>query len=132
MSILFAFLCFLKIINLLKIGLMPSILDAYVFNYVVEILEFCLQHSLLATYSLNLHRIDKDVARCDRNNSYFTVKENLETLRRIMCSYVWVNLGVGYVQGMCDLVAPLLVIFDDGLSLTFLLYFLSSPINNLL
>ena len=28
--------------------------------------------------------------------------------------YVWEHLEVGYVQGMCDLVAPLLVIFDDG------------------
>lgn len=31
-----------------------------------------------------------------------------------ICSYVWKTLDVGYVQGMCDLVAPLLVIFDNG------------------
>lgn len=31
-----------------------------------------------------------------------------------MCTYVWDHLDIGYVQGMCDLVAPLLVIFDDG------------------
>lgn len=31
-----------------------------------------------------------------------------------MCTYVWEHLDIGYVQGMCDLVAPLLVIFDDG------------------
>ena len=28
--------------------------------------------------------------------------------------YVWEHLDIGYVQGMCDLAAPLLVIFDDG------------------
>ena len=28
--------------------------------------------------------------------------------------YVWEHLEVGYVQGMCDLLAPLLVILDDG------------------
>ena len=28
--------------------------------------------------------------------------------------YVWENLEIGYVQGMCDLVAPLLVILQDG------------------
>lgn len=28
--------------------------------------------------------------------------------------YVWQHLEVGYVQGMCDIVAPLLVILDDG------------------
>lgn len=27
--------------------------------------------------------------------------------------YVWEHLEVGYMQGMCDLLAPLLVIFDD-------------------
>lgn len=42
-------------------------------------------------------------------------KDNLEKLRNIMCTYVWEHLDQGYVQGMCDLVAPLLVIFDDGL-----------------
>ena len=29
-------------------------------------------------------------------------------------SYVWEHLDVGYVQGMCDLLAPLLVILDEG------------------
>ena len=57
--------------------------------------------------------MDKDVQRCDRNYHYFN-DTNLEKLRNIMCSYVWEHLDVGYVQGMCDLVAPLLVIIDDG------------------
>uniref|UniRef100_A0A8C9W266 Small G protein signaling modulator 2 n=1 Tax=Scleropages formosus TaxID=113540 RepID=A0A8C9W266_SCLFO len=67
---------------------------------------------LLDTVALNLHRIDKDVQRCDRNYYYFT-PANLEKLRNIMCSYVWEHLEVGYVQGMCDLLAPLMVILDD-------------------
>lgn len=29
-------------------------------------------------------------------------------------SYVWEHLDIGYVQGMCDLLAPLLVILDNG------------------
>ncbi|XP_066982127.1 small G protein signaling modulator 1-like isoform X2 [Macrobrachium rosenbergii] len=67
---------------------------------------------LLETFGLNLHRIDKDVQRCDRNYWYFT-QDNLEKLRNVMCTYVWEHLDTGYMQGMCDLVAPLLVIFDD-------------------
>ncbi|KAK4877826.1 hypothetical protein RN001_010332 [Aquatica leii] len=72
---------------------------------------------LLETFGLNLHRIEKDVQRCDRNYWYFT-GDNLDKLRNVMCTYVWEHLDIGYMQGMCDLVAPLLVIFNDE-SLTY-------------
>lgn len=42
--------------------------------------------------ALNLHRIDKDVQRCDRNYWYFT-PPNLERLRDIMCRCHW---GLGW------------------------------------
>lgn len=45
------------------------------------------QIELLDTVALNLHRIDKDVQRCDRNYYYFTTA-NLEKLRNIMCRFV--------------------------------------------
>ncbi|XP_055913352.1 small G protein signaling modulator 2-like isoform X2 [Eupeodes corollae] len=67
---------------------------------------------LLENFGLNLHRIEKDVQRCDRNYWYFA-NENLDKLRNVISTYVWEHLEVGYMQGMCDLVAPLLVIFDD-------------------
>jgi len=71
-------------------------------------------NEILDLFGLNLHRIEKDVQRCDRNFYFYAEKENLDKLRNIMCTYVWEHLDHGYVQGMCDLVAPLLVIFDDG------------------
>ncbi|XP_058549062.1 small G protein signaling modulator 1 isoform X5 [Neofelis nebulosa] len=67
---------------------------------------------LLDLYTVNLHRIEKDVQRCDRSYWYFT-PPNLEKLRNVMCSYIWQHIEIGYVQGMCDLLAPLLVILDD-------------------
>lgn len=69
--------------------------------------------SITDQFGNNIHRIDKDVQRCDRNFWYFKEATNLEKLRNIMCTYVWQHLDVGYVQGMCDLAAPFLVIFDD-------------------
>jgi len=68
---------------------------------------------LMESFGLNLHRIEKDVARCDRNLPYFTHQQNLDKLRNIVTTYVWEHLEVGYMQGMCDLVAPLLVVIDD-------------------
>ncbi|XP_041971436.1 small G protein signaling modulator 2-like isoform X2 [Aricia agestis] len=66
-------------------------------------------NELVESFALNLHRIEKDVQRCDRNYPFFN-DENLDKLRNIMCTYVWEHLETGYMQGMCDLVAPLLVI----------------------
>uniref|UniRef100_A0A8C5SY22 Small G protein signaling modulator 1 n=1 Tax=Laticauda laticaudata TaxID=8630 RepID=A0A8C5SY22_LATLA len=63
-----------------------------------------LPRELLDLYTVNLHRIEKDVQRCDRNYWYFS-PANLEKLRNVMCSYIWHHIEVGYVQGMCDLLA---------------------------
>ncbi|GMR42503.1 hypothetical protein PMAYCL1PPCAC_12698 [Pristionchus mayeri] len=69
---------------------------------------------LVEKFGANLHRIEKDVERCDRALRFFSNAENLESLRRVVCTYVRRNVhGDGYVQGMCDIAAPLLVIFQD-------------------
>jgi hypothetical protein len=74
--------------------------------------DFCSNKELLDSFSLNMHRIDKDVARCDRNHWYFT-NNNLKKLENIMYTYVWKNMQLGYQQGMCDCIAPLLIVLDD-------------------
>ena len=70
---------------------------------------------VISCFATNMHRIDKDVTRCDRNYWYFSSDENLGKLKNIIYTYVWENLDIGYIQGMCDLVATLLVILDNGL-----------------
>jgi hypothetical protein len=66
--------------------------------FVFEILKFYLDGSLtpicygsftketIDGFGTNLHRIDKDVARCDRTYPYFTNINNLKKLRNIMCT----------------------------------------------
>ena len=41
-------------------------------------------HQLVDTFSLNMHRIDKDVTRCDRNYWYFVSVDNLKKLKNII------------------------------------------------
>lgn len=61
----------------------------------MKVCVFIYQIELLDTIALNLHRIDKDVQRCDRNYWYFT-PDNLEKLRNIMCRYI--NACILYVK----------------------------------
>jgi hypothetical protein len=77
---------------------------------------------MIKEFGANLSRIQKDVDRCDRTTRFYSKIENLELLRRLMCTYVYrrlkIDLNDGYVQGMCDLIAPLLVVFgDDAITL---------------
>ena len=44
---------------------------------------------IVDSFAVNLHRIDKDVARCDRTYTYFTNIQNLKKLRNIMCTSVY-------------------------------------------
>lgn len=40
-------------------------------------------------------------------------KGSRATFPALSHSYIWQHIEIGYVQGMCDLLAPLLVILDD-------------------
>lgn len=68
-----------------------------------------------------LVKIDKDIPRCDRDYWFFKVPENLTKLRNLVSTYVWSHPKEGYSQGMCDLLAPLLVMLEDE-SLTYACY----------
>uniref|UniRef100_A0A915KE63 Rab-GAP TBC domain-containing protein n=1 Tax=Romanomermis culicivorax TaxID=13658 RepID=A0A915KE63_ROMCU len=57
----------------------------------------------------------KDVARTDRTHKFFEGEQNqnLSTLRDILMTYVMYNFDLGYVQGMSDLLSPIMVVMDN-------------------
>ncbi|RXG56612.1 TBC1 domain family member 15 [Armadillidium vulgare] len=59
--------------------------------------------------------IEKDVNRTDRNHPFYEgeVNSNLEMLNDILMTYIMYNFDLGYVQGMSDLVAPILYVIQN-------------------
>lgn len=59
--------------------------------------------------------IEKDVQRTDRTNVYFEGDHNpnLNAMKDILMTYNMYNFDLGYVQGMSDLLAPIMVIMDN-------------------
>ncbi|TNN15118.1 Small G protein signaling modulator 1, partial [Schistosoma japonicum] len=87
--------------------------------------------NILEVFADNLYRIDKDVTRCDRNHTFFMTSKresqsslhnitelssNLIKLRNIISTWVWLHLDIGYIQGMCDLLAPILIVIQDEIT----------------
>lgn len=44
---------------------------------------------------------------------YFKDHAHLIKVRSVVCCYVWTHMSEGYSQGMCDLLAPLMVTLDS-------------------
>eukprot|EP00731_Ephydatia_muelleri_P039230 Em1242g1a len=63
----------------------------------------------------NKVQINKDVIRTDRSLPDFKDGDSckLHQLEDILKTYVWYNFDLGYVQGMSDLLAPILLIMDN-------------------
>ncbi|CAF0782574.1 unnamed protein product [Adineta ricciae] len=59
--------------------------------------------------------IDKDVIRTDRTHVYFQGDNNLhlEVLHDVLMTYNMFNFDLGYVQGMNDLLSPILIVMED-------------------
>ncbi|OTF78902.1 TBC1 domain family member 15-like protein, partial [Euroglyphus maynei] len=61
-----------------------------------------------------LFREQRDVIRCDRTHPFYNGdrNENLEKLKEILLTYMMYDFDTGYVQGMSDLVSPLLYVAE--------------------
>uniref|UniRef100_A0A3Q2D3W3 TBC1 domain family member 15 n=1 Tax=Cyprinodon variegatus TaxID=28743 RepID=A0A3Q2D3W3_CYPVA len=59
--------------------------------------------------------IERDVNRTDRNNTFFSGNDNpgLTLLHDVLMTYCMYNFDLGYVQGMSDLLSPILFVTQN-------------------
>lgn len=63
-------------------------------------------------WKLTLHQIGLDVNRTDRALVYYESQENLARLWDILAVYSWVDMDIGYCQGMSDLCSPISILLE--------------------
>ncbi|KAG0729053.1 TBC1 domain family member 15 [Chionoecetes opilio] len=73
------------------------------------------QESRFSGFKERRSLIEKDVSRTDRNHPFFEGEHNpnVTLLHDILMTYVMYNFDLGYVQGMSDLLAPILYVTQD-------------------
>lgn len=66
-------------------------------------------------FQKRLDQIHKDVVRTDRDEMHFKEEDSpyLKQLNDILATYGWYNWSVGYVQGMNDMLAPILTMMNN-------------------
>ena len=69
----------------------------------------CCPYTNLTRLRQSFTQLDLDVERCD----LLDLEKNRDKLRNVVQCYVLENQEYGYAQGMCDLCAPLVHLFDD-------------------
>ncbi|KAL4658300.1 TBC1 domain family member 17 [Arapaima gigas] len=71
-----------------------------------------MRNSLLRGYR---SLIERDVSRTDRHNKFFSGNENpgLALLHDVLMTYCMYNFDLGYVQGMSDLLSPILFVTQN-------------------
>ena len=57
--------------------------------------------------------------RCDRNHPFYVDDENIGKIRELLMNYVMHDFDTGYIQGMTDLAAPILYVFNGDLVKSF-------------
>lgn len=73
------------------------------------------QENKFSDYRDRKNLIEKDVNRTDRTLAYYSGDNNphLTQLYDILMTYVMYNFDLGYVQGMSDLLSPILCLMDN-------------------
>ncbi|KHG11117.1 TBC1 domain family member 15 [Gossypium arboreum] len=60
-----------------------------------------------------LHQIGLYVKRTDRTLLFYDKPENLSKLQDILSVYAWIDIDVGYCQGMSDLCSPMIILLEN-------------------
>lgn len=73
------------------------------------------QESRFADFRERKNLVEKDVSRTDRTHVFYQGAHNakVEMLNDILMTYVMYNFDLGYVQGMSDLLSPILMVMDN-------------------
>lgn len=73
------------------------------------------QENRFSEYRDRKSLVEKDVNRTDRTHPFFAGDNNphLAVLQDILMTYVMYNFDLGYVQGMSDILAPLLLLLGN-------------------
>ncbi|GBP79556.1 TBC1 domain family member 15 [Eumeta japonica] len=73
------------------------------------------QESRFSEYRDRKSLVEKDVNRTDRTHNFYAGdnNQNLVTLSDILMTYVMYNFDLGYVQGMSDILAPILLVMGN-------------------
>lgn len=73
------------------------------------------QEAKFSDFAQRKHIVDKDAIRTDRTMEYYKGddNENVKKLNDILMTYCMYNFDLGYVQGMSDLLSPILLIMED-------------------
>lgn len=73
------------------------------------------QEENFSDYRERKQLIEKDVNRTDRNLEFYAGDNNpnLQMLNDILMTYVMYNFDLGYVQGMSDLLSPILQLIQS-------------------
>lgn len=73
------------------------------------------QEENFTDYAQRKNLIEKDVNRTDRTLEFYAGDDNfnLQTLNDILMTYVMYNFDLGYVQGMSDLLSPILMLIKN-------------------
>uniref|UniRef100_A0A1E1X9M8 TBC1 domain family member 15 n=1 Tax=Amblyomma aureolatum TaxID=187763 RepID=A0A1E1X9M8_9ACAR len=73
------------------------------------------QESRFADFRERKNLVEKDVSRTDRTHAFYQGENNakIEMLNDILMTYCMYNFDLGYVQGMSDLLSPILMVMDN-------------------